>query len=142
MSRLFRFMPDFTKNSVCRGLKMNEFRNIAPATRRKLVKLMARLAERSYRRGVQQALSVGCIHQVSDWRHSSLEKSVGIDTRSYVTVIERLFEQNMELRQVGFDEPNSTGSWTICRAIRPRSGKTNTENIGLGFRETRDRSRD
>jgi hypothetical protein len=99
-------MSDFIKRSILHGLKRDEFRDMPPTTRRKLVKLMARLAEKSYRRGVQQALSVGCIHPVSDWRYGALEKSVGIDTRSTETAIERLFEQNSELRQVGFDEPN------------------------------------
>lgn len=97
-------MSDFIKNSILHGLKMDEFRDMPKATRRKLVKLMARLSEKSYRRGVQQALSVECIHPVADWRYGSLEKSTGIDTQRSETVIKRLFEQNMELRHIGFDE--------------------------------------
>lgn len=99
-------MSDFIKNSILHGLKINEFQDITPAMRQKLIKLMARLAEKSYRRGVQQALSVGCIHLVSDWRDGPLERSVGINTQSAKTDIERLFSQNTELQMVGFDEPN------------------------------------
>jgi len=51
---------------------------------------------------VQQALAIGCIHPVAEWRYGSMEKSAGIDTRRKTTVIDRLFEQNMELREVGF----------------------------------------
>jgi len=95
-------MTDFTTRSILHGLKMAEFSEMPKATQRKLVKLMARISERSYRRGVQQALAIGCIHPVAEWRYGSMEKSAGINTRRKTTVIDRLFEQNMELREVGF----------------------------------------
>jgi hypothetical protein len=97
-------MSDFIKSSILQGLKMNEFSELPKPTLRKLVKLMARISERSYRRGVQQALSVGCIHPVSNWRYAPLERSAGIDTPSSKSVIYRLFEQNPELDQVGLED--------------------------------------
>jgi hypothetical protein len=92
---------DFIEGSILHGLKFDEFIDLPEPTRRKLVNLMARLSEKSYRRGVQQALTIGCIHDVCDWRYGPLEKSIGINTQEFETVAYRHSQQNSELRQVG-----------------------------------------
>lgn len=96
-------MSDFANYSILQGLKHQEFRDLPAKVRRKLVVLMARLAEKSYRRGANHALEVGCIHNVNKWRYGTLARSVGIDTQRSESVVERLFEQNGELRQVGLE---------------------------------------
>ena len=46
-------MQDFVATSVAHGLKLGEFEHLSLADKKKLVRLMARIAERSYRRGFQ-----------------------------------------------------------------------------------------
>lgn len=46
-------MSDFMKGSVLEGFKFGEFCDLDMATRRKLVAIMARISECSYRRGFQ-----------------------------------------------------------------------------------------
>jgi len=84
---------------------MGEFEDLPKSTKRKLVKLMARISEKSYRRGVQQALAVGFTHKsVSDWRYGDMNKSKGIDTPCTFSTKDRFFQQNSEITQVGFRE--------------------------------------
>jgi hypothetical protein len=44
---------DFIPESVAYGLKCGEFDNLSERDKRRLVKLMARISEASYRRGFQ-----------------------------------------------------------------------------------------
>jgi hypothetical protein len=50
---------DFEARSVAYGLKEGEFENLPPLVRRKLIRLMARIAEQSYRRGFQHGAAFG-----------------------------------------------------------------------------------
>ena len=45
---------DFIDSSVAYGLHHGEFDNLNDDTKRKLIRLMARISEASYRRGFQQ----------------------------------------------------------------------------------------
>jgi hypothetical protein len=46
-------MSDYVSSSVLHGLTEGEFSNLPPTTRKKLLRLMARVSEASYRRGYQ-----------------------------------------------------------------------------------------
>ena len=47
---------DFETWSVAAGCKLGEFANLPPATQRKLIRLMARISEKSFRRGFQHGV--------------------------------------------------------------------------------------
>ena len=57
-------MSDFTASSVAHGLKEGEFEELSPDVSRKLVRLMARIAEQSYRRGFQHGVMLGSKVQI------------------------------------------------------------------------------
>ena len=106
-------MNHFGSHSVAHGLKPCQFSNLPPAVRRKLVRLMARIAEKSYRRGYQHGVESGpdrCIEPGDLRFRRSLDKSPYTDTpypHGGHTAIERLFMECGELQQLGFDEPRS-----------------------------------
>jgi hypothetical protein len=86
---------DFTRNSVVYGLKEDAFEHLSDRDKKRLVRLMARLAEKSYRRGVQHGslLTKGMSEDVMvKWRFEpSLDTSPWIDSRTVQKSIERLF---------------------------------------------------
>ena len=102
-------MNDFSINSVCHGLHEGEFETLPAATRRKLVKLMARISEASYRRGFQQGVVLNNAApetippDLADWRYrQSLAKSIGGDGwKGMNDSIERLFCEYRVLTDVG-----------------------------------------
>lgn len=95
-------MSHFASYSILHGLKPHEFNSLPKATKKKIIKLIARISEKSYRRGVHHAFAVGFAHQnVSDWRYKNLSKSQGIDTACTFSVEDRLIQQNSELYQIG-----------------------------------------
>ena len=51
-------MTDFIKESIAYGLKLGEFENLDKEVKRKLLKLMSRISERSYRRGFQHGKEI------------------------------------------------------------------------------------
>ena len=91
-----------TTSSLC-GLTREDFDAIPKRTKAKIVRLLGQIAEKSYRRGAQQALHVGSAHRLhDDWRYGSLQISRGIDTIRCINSKRRLFEQNPELHEIGF----------------------------------------
>ncbi len=84
-------MKDFVETSCCHGCSYGEFDNLSKSLKRKLIKIMARIMEKSYRRGVHQALYMqrNCPERLSrvdtekklqEWRYDiCLDKSIGID---------------------------------------------------------------
>lgn len=102
----------FMKNSVAHGCEYGEFAHLSEKDKKKLIKIMSKVMERAYRRGVQQALTVPRDRMNQDffdkdlglynWRYEKrLSTSEGIDgfkTKS----IERLFMEDPCLIEIGF----------------------------------------
>lgn len=97
-------MSDFVPGSVASGLKMDEFRDLPDRVKRKLLRLMARISEQSYRRGFQHGIVIGdrrCIDP-SDFRFKrSLDKSPYTDGPGGYTSIERLQMECGVLHNIG-----------------------------------------
>lgn len=105
----------WASGSSAYGLQCLEFDEIPKAKKRKLVKLMARIAERAYRRGVQQGICVsssegGLQPQLRSesglhrWRYQTdLNKARGIDGFC-TSSLERLFIEERCLMELGFRE--------------------------------------
>ena len=88
------------------GLKEHEFDGLSPSVRRKLVRLMARIAEKSYRRGFQHGAVLGnaCIDPADLRFRRSLDKSPYTDSpNGGHTSIERPFMECGVLGKLGFD---------------------------------------
>ena len=114
-------IPDFCARSVAAGLRDREFEHLSERDRRKLVRLMARIAEKAYRRGAQHgAFLVGQEPMLRDnlasWRiFPDLDKAPYIDSPYTQTSIERLFMECGGLREIGFREPSRKSvkaTWT------------------------------
>ena len=99
---------DFTASSIAHGLKEGEFDDLSPSVNRKLVRLMARIAEQSYRRGFQHGAVLGdraCVAPYDLRFRRSLDKSPYTNSaRGGHTSIERLFMECGELCMLGFDD--------------------------------------
>jgi len=105
-------LSDFAPYSVTYGLRDAEFRHLSERDRKKLVRLMARIAEQSYRRGAQQGAYVRAhrAHALRDdlgaWRYSDLDVAPYLDSPAAERSISRLFCECGELRELGFEEPS------------------------------------
>lgn len=92
------------------GLAYREFASLPHRTRQKLVRVMARISEASYRRGFQHGVVIGdrrCVDPADLRFNRSLDRSPYTDSpRGGHTAIERLFMEHPELWEVGFDEPD------------------------------------
>jgi len=53
MTTIIDDFEHFAENSIARGFKLHEFSNLETDVKSKLIKLMARISEKSYRRGLQ-----------------------------------------------------------------------------------------
>ena len=96
----------FCKGSVAHGLKRNEFATLPELVKKRLVKLIARIAEKSYRRGFQHG-TLG-LHTVDAYKFrykKSLDQSPFTDVLPPCscghTAIERLFMEN-PMEDLGF----------------------------------------
>ncbi len=106
----------FSTKSIASGFAEQAFRHLDPSDRRKLVLLMARIAEQAYRRGAYQgAKLVGdesdlLPHDLYSWRHSqSLDQSPWLDDATVESSIERLFAECNDLEALGFARPIADG---------------------------------
>lgn len=101
-------MHYFTDDSIACGLQPGEFAGLSADTKRRLVVVMSRLAEKSYRRGFDQgdrAVAIGTDLLISpvELRHEwPLSKSPLTHEPGGYTAIERLFIENPELTALGF----------------------------------------
>lgn len=104
---------DFDDTSSKFGLVEGEFEHLDGKTKNQLVKLMSRIMERAYRRGVQQALELYKKDAIDDWitcepwnyrYDKSLATSIGLDGFT-TTSIERLFIEE-KLESIGLYEKN------------------------------------
>jgi hypothetical protein len=97
---------DFISTSVAYGLKEDAFAHLSERDRKRLVRLMARISEKSYRRGVQHgALLTGGISKdkIAKWRFdASLDSSPWVGSPMIQKSTERLFMEAGVLRELGF----------------------------------------
>jgi hypothetical protein len=103
---------DFVPYSVARGLHWGEFNHLAPADKKKLVRLMARIAEKSYRRGFEHGVVMTDDREswIRDdpgaWRcYADLDLSPWADRPTTTTSICRLFAECGVLSEIGFRDP-------------------------------------
>lgn len=98
-------MTDFDDGSSKFGLHIQEFSHLVEGDKKKLLRLMARIMERAYRRGVQQTLYLaekGLIDEdIIDEPHSyrygrSLDQSIGLDGFITSSIERLLMEENLE----------------------------------------------
>jgi hypothetical protein len=97
----------FGAHSVAAGLHGGEFDELDTRTKKKLIRLMARIAEKSYRRGYQHGTLPTRTVDPSVLRFErSLDKSPWTDSPQSTSSVWRLFCECGELRQLGFVEPD------------------------------------
>ena len=98
---------------VTRGIDLDAFSNISASDKAKLLRLMARVAEKAYRRGAQQGVVYAKLHpkaqpgDVFNWRYgASLDVSPALLHKgSREPSINRLLMEAPGLRHLGFDAP-------------------------------------
>jgi hypothetical protein len=102
---------DFAYYSVAAGLRFEQFEHLSASDKKKLIRLIARIAEKSYRRGYQHGREPltnrsGFNVDPAVLRFErSVDKSPFTDSRHIEhTAIERLFMECGELRELGFRE--------------------------------------
>lgn len=102
----------FSDKSIAAEFASQEFGHLAPSDRQRLVTLMARIAEQSYRRGVYQGVKLAgdepdlLPHDLYSWRYDrSLDQSPWLDDAATETSTERLFAECAELEALGFNRP-------------------------------------
>ena len=97
---------DFVKQSAAYGLQFNEFDHLDNKNKKKLIKLIARIAEASYRRGFQHGDVI--VHGMADTQMYKYRYRTSLDLSPYsnfpgsTSAIERLFMEHSELRNIGF----------------------------------------
>ena len=105
-------MKDKSLGWTFKDCVLEEFDGIPEKQKKKLTVIMARIMEKAYRRGVQQALHLNETNEISDkllsseglhnWRYgNSIDESIGVDgfqTKS----VERLLIEEPNLRMLGF----------------------------------------
>lgn len=101
---------EYTKKHYAYPLSRGEFDHLSPQDRKKLRRLMARIAERSYRRGAQQGAYLHSIrhpgmvpiNKLHDWRYlPSLDLSPGLDTRLRRPSLDLLDQEQPDLWKIG-----------------------------------------
>ncbi len=105
-----------TAHDITNGLPDDAFRHLSGKDKARLVKLMARLAERSYRRGFQHGAVAkqaspaldACGVEIYDWRYGRVTDQCPIFGHPGFSeaAIGRLFMENRGLRGLGFDRHN------------------------------------
>ena len=99
---------DFERYSVAHGLKTFEFMGLPEPVLKRLVRLMARISEKSFRRGFQHGKECRdpVVMPPADFRFDTpLDKSPSIHGYPGYSSIERLFMECGVLTSLGFSEP-------------------------------------
>ena len=98
-------MTDFDISSSKFGLSLSEFSHLSDTDKKKLIRLMARIMERAYRRGVHQTLHLFQNNRIDDWilrnphmyRYSkNLDKSIGLDGFITCSIDRLMMEEHLE----------------------------------------------
>lgn len=103
----------FGPHSVAVGLEYEAFAHLSEQDKKRLIRLMARIAEKSYRRGVQQGAALhDCPmfrDDLAEWRYMTpLDHSAWADSPYTETSVSRLFTENGELYRLGFNDGDQT----------------------------------
>jgi hypothetical protein len=107
-------MSDLSRSAydVTAGIRDGALTGISPREKALIVKLLSRVAERSFRRGLQQGVQLKANKphlqpgQLADWRYGrSTDKAPWFDCKRIETSTNRLFMENWELHRIGLHEP-------------------------------------
>lgn len=102
----------FWGQKVANGFLPGEFEHLSDRDKQSLRRLMARIAERSYRRGAQHGVELSRrgeigVPDVDDWRYApSLNKSPWLHGQVVQASIERLDLENSCLKEIGLGPPD------------------------------------
>ena len=111
-------------SEVAKGFRQRRFFDLSDRDKRDILKLMARVAEQAYRRGVQQGAGLAGKSSFRgdlwEWRYRpSLDLSPWIDRPTTTTSLDRLDTECGEpLRELGFAKNDDDGwwrpAWMVC----------------------------
>jgi hypothetical protein len=112
-------------SEVAKGFRQRRFFDLSDRDKRDLLKLMARVAEQAYRRGVQQGAGLAGKPSFRGdlwaWRYRpSLDLAPWVDSLTTTTSLDRLdAECGEQLRELGFDTGESwwRSAWTDWRPV-------------------------
>jgi hypothetical protein len=108
-------------SEVAKGFRQRRFFDLSDRDKRDILKLMARVAEQAYRRGVQQGAGLAGKSSFRgdlwEWRYRpSLDLSPWVDRPTTTTSLDRLdAECGEQLRGLGFSKNNGDDNW--CRSV-------------------------
>jgi hypothetical protein len=112
-------------SEVAKGFRRRRFFDLSDRDKRDILKLMARVAEQAYRRGVQQGAGLAgkpsFRGDLWEWRYRpSLDLSPWIDRPTTTTSLDRLDAECGEpLRELGFAKTDGDGWWRPAWTDRP-----------------------
>ena len=104
-------------SEVAKGFRQRRFCDLPDRDKRDILKLMARVAEQAYRRGVQQGAGLAgkpsFRGDLWEWRYRpSLDLSPWIDRPTTTTSLDRLDTECGEpLRELGFAKSDGDADW-------------------------------
>lgn len=108
-------------SEVAKGFRQRRFFDLSDRDKRDMLKLMARVAEQAYRRGVQQGAGLAGKSSFRgdlwEWRYRpSLDLAPWIDSPTTTTSLDRLdVECGEQLGELGFGNESWWPVWTNCR---------------------------
>jgi hypothetical protein len=116
----------YAVSEVAKGFRQRRFFDLSDRDKRDMLKLMARVAEQAYRRGVQQGAGLAGKSSFRgdlwEWRYRpSLDLSPWVDSPTMTTSLDRLdAECGEQLRELGFSKNDGNDRWwrsvwTDCR---------------------------
>ena len=104
-------------SEVAKGFRQRRFCDLSDRDKRDILKLMARVAEQAYRRGVQQGAGLAGKSSFRgdlwEWRYRpSLDLSPWVDSPTTTTSLDRLdVECGKQLRELGFCKHGGDADW-------------------------------
>jgi len=98
-------MQHFIRGSILSGFKEDEFKDLPKGTKKKLIKLMSRISEKSYRRGFQHGAECKFFHKnIGDWRSGRPDVSKCAVHPHTETALDMFWVQNSGVSQLGFQD--------------------------------------
>lgn len=104
-----------TNTNILHGIDMTVLEGLSARQRRTIAVIMARAAERAYRRGVQHGITITAdpdrtVRDVAEWRYGpGVDASPWFDSNTTETALERLHVENQGLAAAGFPSEVSGG---------------------------------
>jgi hypothetical protein len=104
-------------SEMAKGFRQRRFCDLSNRDKRDMLKLMARVAEQAYRRGVQQGAGLAgkpsFRGDLWEWRYCpSLDLSPWVDSPTTTTSLDRLnAECGEQLRDLGLSNNRGNGTW-------------------------------